>query len=354
MTKHITTAFFFFFFSFGLNAQLSQSYTSFIQQDTAIRWAAECDKVINLTPKVQEHSLKKWYLDKLKKNSVTAYRMNNDMRSVSSYKISIPELQTQEWLKGTGIELSASKYPQEWYFFDTTLPVDDYNRYKARVRNLNLAADSCCGCDEADAFRARQVLTYKNGQFSIYNVFISPLCARKTEQPPADWYPLCNVAFNDSPFEKRATSSDMVLLNTNGLDYNFSISGKGKYDSVLTVHRPSLISVLLQDLYNGKIKATDYETGETISEKDFLTWKMSADTVPVYDIADPSKYVRHEVVKISRNPDQLDHIRIVQEHWFDFKKEKLYSVVKEVMIMEEIYSRDGKKIIGWKPFCRLL
>jgi hypothetical protein len=266
----------------------------------------------------------------------------------------MPELQTQEWLKGTGIELSASKYPQEWYFFDKTLPADDYNRYKARVRNLNLAADSCCGCDEADAFRAKQVLTYKNGQFSIYNVFISPLCARKTEQPPADWYPLCNVAFNDSPFEKRATSSDVVLLNTNGLDYNFSISGKSQYDSVLTVHRPSLISVLLQDLYSGKIKATDYETGETISEKDFLTWKMSADTVPVYDIADPSKFVRHEVVKISRNPDQLGNIRIVQEHWFDFKKEKLYSVVKEVIIMEEIYSRVGKTIIGWRPFCRLL
>ncbi|MEK7224834.1 MAG: hypothetical protein AAB221_04040, partial [Bacteroidota bacterium] len=57
------------------NATAQNGYYAIpIQHDTAIQWAAECDKVVNLSPKIKEYSLKKWYLEKLKSSSVTAYR----------------------------------------------------------------------------------------------------------------------------------------------------------------------------------------------------------------------------------------------------------------------------------------
>lgn len=332
-------------------SQNKQSFTSFIQLDTSIQWAAECDKVINLTPKVKEYSLKKWYTEKVKNSSVTAYHLNADKRSVSSYQLSLPGLQVPDWLKGLAIELSPHRFPQEWYFFDPSMPADDYNRYKARAGKLNLAADSCCGCDEADAFRAKQVVTYKSGTFSIYNVFISPLCARKTASPPSDWYPLCNVAYNNNPAAKLPSgSNEVVLLNTDYLDYDFSKARIWPYDSVLTQSRPSLIYLLMKDYYDGKIKMTDYETRELIAANDLLTWKMNTDTIPVYDIMDPTKLDRYEVVKTSRNPDKLGRLRIIQDHWFDFKNEKLYSEIKEVILMEAVMSV-GNTLIGYRPFC---
>lgn len=335
-------------------SQVNQSYTSFIQQDTAIQWAAECDKVINLTPKVSEYSLKKWYADKIRNGTAMGYSVNNEKKSVKSYQLSMPHLDIQPWLKGLSVELSPYRHPQEWYFYDNTLASDNYDRYKFRAGRLNPAADSCCGCDEADAFRAKQILTYKNGEFSIYNVFISPLCLRKTEFPPSDWYPLCNVAYNNVPEEKMPDNNrDLVLLNTDYLDYNFNNNPPFTFDSVLTVHRPGIISVLLHDLKLGKIRALDFESGEIISGEDLLTWKMPVDTVPVYDSNDPGKLVRYETVKTSRNPDKLNRFRMVLDHWFDFKNEKLYSVLRSVMLLETFYLPDGKTIRGYAPFCIL-
>jgi hypothetical protein len=325
-----------------------------IVHDTAVQWTAECDKVINLTPKINEYSLKKWYFNKLKNSSVTAYRKNADSSSVSAYTLSMPELQTQEWLKGLSIELSAHRFPQEWYFFDKKLPPDDYNRYKARVRNLNLAADSCCGCDEADAFRAKQVLTYKNGQFSIYNVFISPLCARKTEQPPSDWYPLCNVAYNDNMERKfPGISKDVVLLNTNDLDYNFDTESSSGFDSVNTSYRTDIGNLLYQDILLGRFRPVNAETGKLIPVKNLLTIDMPADTLMAYDAEDPEKLTAYRVVQLQRNPRDFNRIRIKQDLYFDFKNERLYSVIRSVTLLETIYGNNRKTVIGWKPFCRL-
>lgn len=352
MKKIIVVIAFFFFFISSYGQITNPYYAIPIQHDTAIQWAAECDKVINLSPKINEYSLKKWYLDKLKNSSVTAYKKAGS--TVSSYPLSMPGLQTQDWLKGLAIELSPHRFPQEWYFFDKTIPVDDYNRYKARVRNLNFAADSCCGCDDADAFRAKQVLTYKNGKFSIHNVFISPLCARQTAAPPADWYPLCNVAYNDNMERKfPGLSKDVVLLNTNELDYNFNMENPSQFDSVLTVYRTDIGNLIYQDLLRGRLKAIDLESGKIIPAKKILTIDMPADTIPVYDVNDPGKLVEYKVLHSERNPRDFNRIRIKQDLYFDFKNEKMYSVVKSVTLMRAFYSPDGITLRGVAPFCRL-
>lgn len=351
--KKAATAFVFLFTAISSYCQVVSPYTIPIQHDTAIQWAAESDKVVNLTPKTAEHSLKKWYLNKLRNGNVTAYKKLPGGRAGAAYQLSMPGLRTQDWLKGLAIELSPTRFPQEWYFFDKTMQADDYNRYKARVRTLNLAADSCCGCDEADAFRAKQVLSYKNGQFGIYNVFISPLCVRPTAAPPADWYPLCNVAYNDNAERKfPGLSKEVVLLNTNEVDYDFNQETPSPFDSVLTVYRTDIGGLIYQDVLKGKLKPVETETGKPIPVKKFLTWKMPADTMAVYDINDPSKITQYKVVQAERSSREFSRIRIKQDLYFDFTNERLFSVVRSVVLMLPVRMYDGT-IRGYMAFCRL-
>lgn len=334
-------------------SQDMKGYTIPIQYDTAIRWAAESDQVINVSPKISEYSLKKWYLNKLRSSTVIAYKKEKGNSSVSSYSLSLPELQTQEWLKGLSIELSPTKHPQEWYFVDRTIPAADYNRYKARAGKLNLQADSCCGCDDADAFRARQVLTYKNGKFNIYNVFISPLCVRQTATTPSDWYPLCNVAYNGNIERKfPGLSKDVVLLNTNELDYDFNTLQPSAYESVLTVYRTDIGSLIYQDMLSGRQKAIDIETGKIMPVKKILTIGMPADTVAVFDSEVPNKLIGYKVLQQERDSRDFCRYRIIQDLYFDFINERLYSVVKEVILMQMARLPNGM-ISGQYPFCRL-
>ena len=328
-------------------------YTIPIQHDTAIQWAAECDKVINLSPKINEYSLKKWYLDKLKNSSVTAYKKNKGSSSVSSYSLSLPGIIKQDWLEGLTTEISPIRYPNNWYFIDKSISNNNFERIKYRGGTLNFSADSCCGCDDADAFGVKQVLNYKNGKFSVYNVFISPLCARKTDKPPFDWYPLCNVAYNDNMERKfPGLGKDVVLLNTDIIDYNFSPEEPSPFDSVLTVNRTDIGSLIYQDVLKGKLKPVDSETGKLISVNKFLTWKMPADTMAVYDVEDPSKITEYRVVQAERSSREFSRLRIKQDLYFDFKNERLYSVVRSVTIMLLIRSYSGIEL-GYTPFCKI-
>ncbi|HWR33205.1 MAG TPA: hypothetical protein VN451_06760, partial [Chitinophagaceae bacterium] len=326
-------------------------YTIPIHYDTAIQWAAECDKVLNLSPKINKYSLKKWYLNKLKNSSVTAYWKNSGGSNISSYSLSMPGLQTQEWLRGLSIELSPNKHPQEWYFIDNA--ISGYERLKYRGGLLKITADSCCGCDEADAFRAKQVLNYKNGKFSINNIFISPLCARQTEKPPFEWYPLCNVAYNDNLERKfPGLSKDVVLLNTNEVDYDFSRENPSSYDSVLTVYRTDIGNLIYQDMLKGRLKAIEIETGKVIPVKKILARGMPADTMAVYDINDASKISAFRVEQRERNPRDFNRIRIRQDLYFDFQNEKLYSIVRSVTLLQVVRLPNGM-IRGQYAFCRL-
>jgi hypothetical protein len=333
--RKITTILILSFIAVNSIAQVVGGYTLHIQQDTAIQWAAESDKMINLTPKVQ------------------AYRINNSGDVVSSYQFSMPLLTTQEWLKGLSIEIPPFNSPKEWYFYDKTLAKENYDRYKYRVGNQKFSTDSCCGCDEADAFRVKQILDYKKGIFSIYNVFISPLCARQTGTIPIEWYPMCNVAYNDNADRKfPGLSKDVVLLNTDEVDYEFSRENPSLFDSVLTVYRTDIGSLIYQDILEGTIKPIDIETGKQIPVKKFLTWEMPTDTLAVYDINDPSKITEYRVVQAERSSSEFSRLRIKQDIYFDFKNERLYSVIRSVIILMPVKSYDGS-IRGYMQYCKI-
>lgn len=345
----ITLAFTTIFFS--AFAQTALSYTAFIQQDTAIQWSAESDKVINLSPKVQAYSLKKWYLDKIRKGEATAYKMKNSGDVDSAYQLSMPELETQDWLKGLSIEIPPYKNPKEWYFYDKNIPNENYGRYKYRVGDQKFSADSCCGCDDADAFRTKQILNYKNGKFNIYNIFISPLCARQTGTVPMGWYPLCNVAYNDKADRKfPGVGKDVVLLNTDIIDYEFNREYPSASDSVLTGYRTDIGSLVYQDILKGIIKPVEIVNGKLIPAKKFLNWNMPVDTISAYN--DNGEVTGYRTVQQERKISDLTHLLIKQDLYFDFKNEKLYSHIKWIELIEEIHTSSGHTL-GYRPFCRI-
>ena len=250
------------------------------------------------------------------------------------------------------MELPKSKNLKEWYFVDNTKPTDDYERLKYKA-GISLSADSCCGCDEVDAFGVRQVLNYKNGKFSIYNLFISPLCARQTTASSLEWYPLCNVAYNDNAERKfPGSGKDVMLLKTDEVDYNFDTEESSAFNSVVANYRADIGSLIYQDMLKGKLKPVNIETGKPIPVNKILTWEMAADTIPVIDPDDASKITAYKVMQQQRNPRDFNRIRIKQDLYFDFKNERLYSVIRSLTLMMEIKNYSGISM-GYAAFCRL-
>ncbi|MBK9570313.1 MAG: hypothetical protein IPO53_10655 [Chitinophagaceae bacterium] len=219
---------------------------------------------------------------------------------------------------------------------------------------MHFSEDSCCGCDEADAFRTKQIVSYKKGKFSLYNVFISPLCARQTGTIPIEWYPLCNVAYNDNVGRKfPGISNEIVLLNTDDVDYEFSLENPFSFDSVLTVYRTDIGSLIYQDILKGNIKPVDIETGKLIHAKKILSGQMPADTIPAYK--ENGEVTGYRVVQQERSSSEFSRLRIKQDLYFDFTNERLYSVIRSVIIILPVKSYDRAirvifLIAGWNDW----
>ncbi len=329
-------------FTFSSFAQPGNSYTAFIQQDTAIKWAAECNKIANLTPKVSDYSIKQFYLAKLKTGKANGYKLNDDKRSVSPINLGTMNLARPDWLEGHDSKFFSNE--NIWAFIDKKDPVKGYRLSK-------ISNNPCCGCDETDAVMVKQLLYYKNSRFYIQDVFLTPLCARKDEEDKAAWYPICNVAFNEQPDNHKpiALSKDMVLVNSQKLSYNFKKDINTPEDSVLTVGTEFIFDLLFQDIYHGKIKAIDPQTGKGIPGKKFSTWGMSKILVPVYN--EYGNVTGNKEVTMERNPNALSQIRIQQDWYFDFKNEKLFSRIKMVELIQDVITSTGV-FIGTTAFCR--
>ena len=84
----------------------------------------------------------------------------------------------------------------------------------------------------------------------------------------------------------------------------------------------------------------------------FLTWKMPADTMAVYDVNDVSKITMYKVVQAERSSSEFSRLRIKQDLYFDFKNERLYSVIRSVIIMLPVKSYDGS-LRGYTPYCKI-
>jgi hypothetical protein len=109
--------------------------------------------------------------------------------------------------------------------------------------------------------------------------------------------------------------------------------------------------IMLEAIEKGKLKAIDPETNEQIPAKEIFTWKIVADTIPMYDTkGDVSNY---QVVKRLHSDEEFKEIRIFQDWYFDIATAKFRSEIKWIELMEDIISPALGEYLGKVAFCRI-
>jgi hypothetical protein len=210
------------------------------------------------------------------------------------------------------------------------------------LRIEGFTPDSCCGCDEADAFLVKQALVYENAAFTIQNYLFSPLCARTMNERNGAWYAPAWMGLNTTTQRPKATT----YLTTTYHTYNIDPFDSVKHFSMLSVGEDNIMSAIFDDLQKGKLKAYDPDSGTLIPVDELLTWKSPIDTVMMVDDSGKESWMMSKKV---HQPSDFKKLRLVQEWWFDFKQERLYSEVKKVIILRNIYDPYGE-YLGQLPF----
>lgn len=124
-----------------------------------------------------------------------------------------------------------------------------------------------------------------------------------------------------------------------------------KNDPALTSQIGKEVSlIIMQAIEKGKLKAIDPETNKPIPAKEIFTWKMSADTIPVYD--NEGNIIRDQVVKRMHSSDHLNQLRIYQDWYFDVSTGKFNGVIKWIELMEDISNSQGI-YLGKVALCRV-
>jgi hypothetical protein len=315
------------FLVFSMQAHGQSSYKDFVYNNPSVKWAAEYESLVNLTPKTNTISLKKWYLNKLKTNHVKTYELTNDGKIKTNGSLYLPSLQKQEWLKDYYV--LAADNPARWEFRNRK------NQHNYEVLP-SFISESCCGCDESDAFRVKQLIIYEEAQLIVRNILLSPLCARKTNSTTAAWYPLENFGFNSSSF----FSANAKFLTEREVTYDINPFDSIMNFQLLTEGEPGLVAHLFKDIKKGKLTAYDVASGNKIPYNQLLTWNMPIDTVEMYDVntMEPGGY---KVVQQQLNISDLTQMKILQKWYFDTGNEKLYSRVESVTLFKKISDPAG-------------
>lgn len=319
---------------FQASSQKNEPYTKFIENNTKINWAAEYRSIVNLAPITNTISLKKYYLDRIRKQGVRSYIIDNRMIKDSTI-VRNASLQTPEWLKDHYVYVSPNG--QLWEFRS--------RKNSPPYRVTGFTEDSCCGCDGADAFMVDQLVIYSAGKFATRNIFLSPLCVRQAGESNAAWFPLGTFAWNLSA----SKPSGSTFITTSNVTYKIDPYDSSYTLDLLTLGDNRLMNHLLKDIQSGKVTAHDPDTDKRIGYSDLLTWNMPYDTVVVYDL---DMNVTHQVVQQVLDASDFRSIRLEQDWYFDFKTQRLFSEVRSALLLVDVLAPNGE-LRGVRPFVRL-
>ena len=107
--------------------------------------------------------------------------------------------------------------------------------------------------------------------------------------------------------------------------------------------------VILQAIYNGKLRAVDPLTDKQIPPKEIFTWRTASDTIAESDAEGNMKY---KTIQAKHNPEDIPLIRIYQDWYFDVSTGKFRPVIKWIELLEDVKSASGY-FIGHRPLCRI-
>ena len=108
--------------------------------------------------------------------------------------------------------------------------------------------------------------------------------------------------------------------------------------------------VMLEAIEKGLLKAMDPIRDEAIPAKDIFTWKMPVDSMLK---ADPNGG-EPKVIAVQRrlDPSTVTRIRIFQDWQFDAVTAKLKAEIRQVELVQDVYTSMGT-FIGFRVFCRI-
>lgn len=298
-------------------------YANFIQTDTAIKWAAIYSSVVNLTPVNPNFNISNFYFNKFKKDKIRTY--TTDSFSFAVYPTITRYSSLMNSLPSSYIQYDTKKINSKFEYDE---------RHDGNPALLYNEANDCYTClnNKLSLIKVKQLLYYKNNQLQIKNILINPLTYLKKAETTINetsFAETMNVAFDANNTENTSIPTEAIFIGRAGniltlLPEQFS------ENKILTTSNWSLFNILFKDIKANKIKAYDTDNSiypnaaKILDNQKIEEYKNPADTIPIYDETDGS-LGQYKIIRRDINTDSVYSFLLVQNFYFDFKNEKLYS-----------------------------
>ena len=348
MKKLIRLSLPFFFCTNTSIAQQRLEYANFIQSDTAIKWAAIYNSYINLTPANPNFNIRNFYVNKLKRQGSTAYWEDTAAFTVSPRHIDYNEFRSA--IK----KVAYDPTKMNWFFnFDEKSDVS-----RILFDKESNSCDTCLQNNKFSFFKVKQLLYYKKNRLQIRNILISPVIYKKTDathKESTEFFESSEFAFDEIKNDDAMipASAKFIARACNDLVLLPSPASNVSESNILTLKNWNLSDLLYQDIKNRKLKAYDTRTSIFPDPKHILDYHKIDEyendevIVPEYDnLGNISAYKK---MRAEINFDSLYNYTLVQDLFFDFEKEKLYSRLVAFIIRKKVVSSSGD-YIGMKDY----
>ncbi len=307
--------------------QEKMEYANFIQTDTSVKWAAIYNSYVNLTPANPNFNIRNFYINKLKKKDLTAYREDNSAFAVTPVTISYDQYR----MSIRAVDYDAAK--MNWGFrFDNKKNAAE-NIFTQETNNC----DTCLLVNKLSLFKIKQLLYYKNHHFYIQNILLSPVIYKKVIQElkeNTEYFETDNLLFNagSAAGVTIPPTAKFIARSCNNLVLLPSSSSNTSESDILTKDNWNLTYLLYKDINSKAIRAYDPDKSIYPDPKNVLDhrkldrYKNEPIIVATYDTNGVGQGgTSYKKVYREINFDSIYNFTLVQDLYFDFDKEILYS-----------------------------
>jgi hypothetical protein len=304
-------------------SQNKLEYANLIQTDTVVKWAAIYSSYLNLTTPNPNFNIRNFYVNKLKQGGAIAYNEVNGAFAVTPQKISYADYIAA--IKSTNYDPAK----MNWWF-----RYDEKNNASEDVFNKESnGCDTCPVKNSLSFIKVKQLLYYRNHRFVIRNILLSPVTYKKTTgslKEDVNYFESQNFAFDPADHDDNTIPASAKLI---GRSCNNLVLLPGTDQSpenkILTINDWNLCHILYQDIKQRKIQAYSTEksiypdTKSILDYRKIESYKNKELIVPFYDST--GGIVNYKKINAEINFDSIYNFTLIQDLYFDFAKEKLYS-----------------------------
>ncbi len=304
-------------------------YTDFIQNDTAIQWAAEYDQILNITPKISRYGIRNFIHAKLLKGEcIDNYTTNNDGTISTKFCL-------KDTVLGNFINSSINPYGDD---YNRTI---NHNELLAKSSEIKNNYQDYLLNNKFHIYKVKQILFYENGKLFVNNALVTPLYLKEeidSSEKRFAWFSVYTSCFNTNFSSSTQSQKSMFIDLGNAAEkYNLhhNLSDSNPKAKVFTKLNPVFSHHLFKDILSNKITVAD-EKGKIITAKKVLNYGNPL--VEILGSCDgkgnisKSLFLRNEV-----NIDSFYNFAISQHFHYDSINNILLSEVNYVDFYKRIF-----------------